>query len=91
MVFEQAIDRAEPAEEVKQRVVNLIDSITYSVFVYTTRGLFERDKLIFTAQMSFLVSITASVHTEKKPHLSVCILITCQQKARHPHTMYILS
>ena len=63
MVFEQAIDRAEPAEEVKQRVVNLIDSITYSVFVYTTRGLFERDKLIFTAQMSFLVSITASVHT----------------------------
>ena len=56
MVFEQAIDRAEPAEEVKQRVVNLIDSITYSVFIYTTRGLFERDKLIFTAQMTFLVS-----------------------------------
>ena len=58
VVFEQAIDRAEPAEEVKQRVVSLIDSITYSVFVYTTRGLFERDKLIFTAQMTFLVSIT---------------------------------
>jgi len=56
VVFEQAIDRAEPAEEVKQRVVNLIDSITYSVFTYTTRGLFERDKLIFTAQMTFLVS-----------------------------------
>ena len=55
-MFEQAIDRAEPAEEVKQRVINLIDSITYSVFVYTTRGLFERDKLIFTAQMTFLVS-----------------------------------
>ena len=58
VVFEQAIDRAEPAEEVKQRVVNLIDSITYSVFIYTTRGLFERDKLIFTAQMTFLVSTT---------------------------------
>ena len=64
VVFEQAIDRAEPAEEVKQRVVNLIDSITYSVFVYTTRGLFERDKLIFTAQMTFLVSIyTRRPHT----------------------------
>ena len=60
MVFEHAIDRAEPAEEVKQRVVNLIDSITYLVFVYTTRGLFERDKLIFTAQMTFLVSIALS-------------------------------
>jgi dynein heavy chain len=55
VVFEQAIDRSEPAEEVKQRVINLIDCITYSVFVYTSRGLFERDKLIFTAQMTFLV------------------------------------
>jgi hypothetical protein len=56
-VFEQAIDRSEPAEEVKQRVVNLIDCITFSVFVYTSRGLFERDKLIFTAQMTFLVRV----------------------------------
>jgi len=61
VVFEHAIDRAEPAEEVKQRVVNLIDSITYSVFVYTTRGLFERDKLIFTAQMTFLVSLASCI------------------------------
>ena len=56
MVFEKAIDRAEPAEEVKQRVINLIDCISYSVFVYTARGLFERDKIIFTSQMTFSVS-----------------------------------
>ena len=56
VVFEKAIDRAEPAEELKQRVVNLIDCITYSVYVYTTRGLFEKDKLIFGTQMTFLVS-----------------------------------
>lgn len=55
VVFEKAIDRAEPAEEVKQRVLNLIDCITYSVFTYTARGLFERDKIIFTSQMTFLV------------------------------------
>ena len=55
MVFEKAIDRSEPAEEVKQRVLNLIDCITYSVYIYTTRGLFEKDKLIFTAQMAFQV------------------------------------
>lgn len=55
MVFDKSIDRAEPAEEVKQRVLNLIDGITYSVYVYTTRGLFEKDKIIFTAQMTFLV------------------------------------
>ena len=55
MVFQKAIDRAEPAEEVKVRVNNLIDCITFSVFIYTTRGLFEKDKLIFTAQVAFQV------------------------------------
>ena len=55
MVFHKAIERAEPAEEEKERVVNLIDSITYSVFMYTSRGLFERDKLIFISQVTFQV------------------------------------
>ena len=61
MVFDKSIDRAEPAEEVKQRVLNLIDGITYSVYVYTTRGLFEKDKIIFTAQMTFLVKYFITV------------------------------
>ena len=56
VVFEKAIDKAEPAEEVKDRVVNLIDCITFSVFVYTSRGLFERDKLTFVTQMTTQVS-----------------------------------
>lgn len=55
MVFQKAIERAAPAEEVGLRVNNLIDCITHSVFLYTTRGLFECDKLIFTAQMAFQV------------------------------------
>ena len=57
VVFDKAIDRAEPAEELNKRVVNLIDCITFSVYVYTTRGLFEKDKLIFGTQMTFLVSL----------------------------------
>ncbi|KAK6478238.1 dynein heavy chain 17 [Huso huso] len=57
VVFESAILRSEPADEVTQRVNNLIDEITFSVFVYTTRSLFERDKLIFTAQIAFQVLI----------------------------------
>ncbi|XP_064623162.1 dynein beta chain, ciliary-like [Lineus longissimus] len=55
VVFEKAIEKAEPSEELKQRVFNLIDCITYSVFIYTSRGLFEKDKLIFTSQMTFQV------------------------------------
>ncbi len=57
VVFQNAIQRAEPSDEVKKRVLNLIDSITYMVYQYTTRGLFERDKLIFTAQVAFQVSV----------------------------------
>ncbi|KAJ1562568.1 Dynein heavy chain 9, axonemal [Cladochytrium tenue] len=55
VVFQNAINRAEASEDIKERVINLIDSITYMVFVYTTRGLFERDKLIYLAQMTFQI------------------------------------
>jgi dynein heavy chain len=58
VVFAKAIEKAEPAEDVKARVINLIDCITYSVFIYTTRGLFEKHKLIFTSQMVFQILLT---------------------------------
>lgn len=56
VVFEKAIQKTPPAEEVRQRVINLTDEITYSVYMYTARGLFERDKLIFLAQVTFQVT-----------------------------------
>ncbi|KAF3858980.1 hypothetical protein F7725_021379 [Dissostichus mawsoni] len=42
-------------EALKQRLSNLTDSITSSVFQYTTRGLFECDKLTYSAQLTFQV------------------------------------
>ncbi|NWI70492.1 DYH17 protein, partial [Todus mexicanus] len=54
-VFETAIQRTTPDDDIKQRVINLTDEITYSVYMYTARGLFERDKLIFLAQVAFQV------------------------------------
>ncbi|OAF71285.1 Axonemal beta dynein heavy chain 17 [Intoshia linei] len=58
-VFEKAIDKSEPDDDVSKRVEILIDFITYSVFIYTTRGLFEKDKLIFTAQMTFQILLNS--------------------------------
>lgn len=54
-MFQKAIAKAEPGETLDLRVSNLIDCITYSVFQYTSRGLFECDKLIFASQMTFQV------------------------------------
>uniref|UniRef100_UPI00398F1A35 dynein axonemal heavy chain 11 n=1 Tax=Pristiophorus japonicus TaxID=55135 RepID=UPI00398F1A35 len=54
-VFHKAIQQAEESDDVRVRVMNLIDEITYSTFIYISRGLFERDKLTFTAQVSFQI------------------------------------
>ncbi|XP_050775156.1 dynein axonemal heavy chain 9 isoform X6 [Gopherus flavomarginatus] len=55
VVFQKAVERASPDESLKEHVLNLIDSITFSVFQYTTRGLFECDKLTYTAQVTFQI------------------------------------
>lgn len=57
-VFKDALVRAEEAEKLKDRVINLLDSVTFSVYMYTSRGLFERDKLTFKAQMVFQILLT---------------------------------
>ncbi|NXO76324.1 DYH9 protein, partial [Sitta europaea] len=54
-VFQKAMERAAPAESLPGRVQSLTDSITFSVFQYTARGLFERDKLTFSAQLTFQI------------------------------------
>jgi dynein heavy chain len=59
VVFQNAITRAVKSDEIKGRVANLLDSISYMVFMYTSRGLFECDKLIFMAQMTFQILLTS--------------------------------
>ncbi|XP_039757462.1 dynein beta chain, ciliary-like [Pararge aegeria] len=61
VVFKDALNRAQAADELDARVANLLDSITFAVFVYTSRGLFERDKLVFL----FLITLQV-LQTEGK-------------------------
>lgn len=58
IVFHKAVEMAEACEDVESRVNTLIDRVTYSTFNYISRGLFERDKLTFTAQLAFQVCVT---------------------------------
>ncbi|XP_023292211.2 dynein beta chain, ciliary [Lucilia cuprina] len=59
VVFSNAIIKAAPSEKLKERVENLIDSITFCSFMYTSRGLFEADKLIFLTQLTLQILINA--------------------------------
>ena len=54
-VFQNAIKFAESADTFSKRVTKLIDSVTYLIFTYTSRGLFESDKLIFMCQLTLQV------------------------------------
>uniref|UniRef100_A0A8C2BI93 Dynein axonemal heavy chain 11 n=1 Tax=Cyprinus carpio TaxID=7962 RepID=A0A8C2BI93_CYPCA len=53
VVFHKAVQNADASSDVKTRVNMLIDCITFSTFNYINRGLFERDKLTFAAQLTF--------------------------------------
>jgi len=46
---------AEKADNLHERIANLIENITYQTFIYTSRGLFEKDKLTFVCQMTIQV------------------------------------
>ncbi|KAJ1529252.1 hypothetical protein ONE63_006052 [Megalurothrips usitatus] len=52
VVFHRGIQLSAQADTLQARVHNLIDSITYQTYIYTSRGLFEADKLIFMTQMA---------------------------------------
>uniref|UniRef100_A0A8D1TE77 AAA+ ATPase domain-containing protein n=1 Tax=Sus scrofa TaxID=9823 RepID=A0A8D1TE77_PIG len=69
-VFQKAVEKAAPDESLKGRVANLIDSITFSVYQYTTRGLFECDKLTYLAQLTFQVKVER-IRSCKCPSIAV--------------------
>lgn len=58
VVFHKAVEMAEASEDVTGRVNILIDCVTFSTFNFISRGLFERDKLTFTAQLAFQVRLS---------------------------------
>lgn len=63
VVFQNAIKFAETVDTLEKRIHLLTYSITYLVFIYTSRGLFENDKLTFLCQMTIQVNFLDSVCT----------------------------
>lgn len=81
IVFKQAIMVAPQYRQYEKRVVALVDSITCQTFNYALRGLFEVDKLTFTAHMTLrIMAASEQISTEEIDFL-----------LRFPHDPNILS
>lgn len=59
VVFNKAILNTPKGETLTIRLANLLESITYATYIYTSRALFERDKLIFIAHMTIQILLQA--------------------------------
>lgn len=57
----QAIDRSEPATLPSKRIQNIIDYLTYEIYLYIQRGLFERHKLLFALMLTNKVLLSSGV------------------------------
>lgn len=58
-LFSDSIDLSEKAQLPSKRVDNIINFLTYYVYKYVNRGLFEKDKITFILMMCFKILQTA--------------------------------
>ena len=56
-LFDYGIDFSEKAQLPKDRVANIIKTLTYKVYRYISRGLFERDKNTFKLMVCMKILI----------------------------------
>ena len=66
ILFDKSMDIAEKASFANKRVSNIIDSMTYIVYRYISRGLYERDKTSFKLIVTFKI---LSVANKLEPRL----------------------
>lgn len=51
-LYEQAIDHSDKANMPSKRIHNIIEYLTYEIYLYIQRGLFERHKIIFALMLT---------------------------------------
>mmetsp|Transcript_15052 Transcript_15052/g.14432 ORF Transcript_15052/g.14432 Transcript_15052/m.14432 type:complete len:1794 (-) Transcript_15052:1278-6659(-) len=59
ILFMESMDKAEKASLASKRVQNIIETMTYIVYRYINRGLYEADKLTFVVLVTLKILITA--------------------------------
>ncbi|KAM4579488.1 dynein axonemal heavy chain 8-like, partial [Fundulus diaphanus] len=84
-VFDVSLERSEKSSKTQTRITNIISYLTFEVFRYTIRGLYENHKFVFT----LLLALKIELQTNKIDHNKFQLLIkggaaldlkTCPQK-----------
>ena len=55
MLYELSIDRSEPTPVAARRVGNIVERLTWEVFAWVQRGLFEQHRMVFAFMLSIAV------------------------------------
>jgi len=60
-VFDSSMARSVKSPVTSKRISNIIEYLTFGAFTYTARGLYEKDKFIFTILMTLKIQLQAKV------------------------------
>lgn len=60
-LYELSIDRSEKAAMPSKRIANIIEYMTYEIYLYISRGLFERHKLLFALMLTNKILVSAKI------------------------------
>jgi len=82
VVFVRAIASTTKSDDLDTRCKALIENITYNVYKYTSRGLFEQHKLIFVTNLCF------KVHGSKFDPAELQFLITGEKDLHPPENTF---
>lgn len=63
VLFRRAIDAAERASLASKRVAHILETLTFGVFRYASRGLYERDKPSFVLSVALKILVAAECIT----------------------------
>ena len=58
-LYSNAIDMAERAAMPSKHIANIISTLTWDIYLYVTRGLYESHKLVFALMLTNKVLLTA--------------------------------
>ncbi|XP_015771206.1 PREDICTED: LOW QUALITY PROTEIN: dynein heavy chain 5, axonemal-like [Acropora digitifera] len=70
-LFDRAMARSQPSPITSKRIHNIIDYLTYEVWRYSCRGLYEAHKFLFTLLLAFKIDL----QTKKVKHSEFMTLI----------------